>query len=476
MNARRATLADVAQAAGVSPTAASFVLSGRGRQMRISEEVVRRVRAAASELQYRPNNVSVSLRKGITRTIGFISDAVATTPHAGTLIKGALEAARERGNLLFIGETEGDQELERRLLQAMHDRRADGLILTSMYTREITVPRTLLDTPAVLLNALPKQPAAISSVIPDEITAGREAAAILLRAGHRDGIYLLGAGPGEGEWPPDSVAAVERLAGIGQALAAAGARYAGAFGCLDWEPEDGYRATQALLAAARPRALICFNDRLALGAFQALAAAGLRVPADVSIVSFDDDPIASWLKPQLTTLALPHYELGRRAVDVLFGGEDHPRFSREALVHRVSMPLRERASVCPPSSLDLRRSAEPDRQCRAPGSGSDRCGASDGEVPVATREIQRPDNQEEGCPSVGAVHEADEARAGRDTATRATRNPEAADVAVLPWIDQALQAGSRRTRPPPAQTFRSGVFVGCVHRDTSCGLRCRSFN
>ncbi len=353
MTARRVTLADVAQAAGVSPTAASFALSGRGRQMRISEEVVRRVREAASELQYRPNNVSVSLRKGITRTIGFISDTVATTPHAGTLIKGALEAARERGNLLFIGETEGDQELERRLIQAMHDRRADGLIFTSMYTREIAVPKTLLDTPAVLLNALPKQPAAISSVIPDEVAAGREAVAVLLRAGHRDGIYLIGAGPGELERPPDSVAAVERLAGIGQALDASGARYAGAFGCLDWEPEDGYRCTQALLAAARPRALICFNDRLALGAFQALAAAGLRVPADVSVISFDDDPIASWLKPQLTTLALPHYELGRRAVDVLFGGDDHPRSDPTATVHRVRMPLRDRDSVHHPSAIAL---------------------------------------------------------------------------------------------------------------------------
>ncbi len=325
MNARRVTLADVAQAAGVSPTAASFVLSGRGRQMRISDDVERRVRHAASELQYRPNNISVSLRKGITRTLGFVSDTVATTPYAGTLIKGALEAARERGNLLLIGETEGDQELEGPLIQAMHDRRADGLVLASMYTREITVPKALLDTPAVLLNALPKQPVAISSVIPDEIAAGRDAAAVLLRAGHRDGIYLVGAEPGEGARPPDSVAAIERLAGIGEALAAAGVRYDGAFGCLDWEPEDGYRSTQALLAVARPRALICFNDRLALGACQALAAAGLQVPADVSVVSFDDDPIASWLKPQLTTLALPHYELGRRAVDVLFGGEERPR-------------------------------------------------------------------------------------------------------------------------------------------------------
>jgi LacI family transcriptional regulator len=199
--------------------------------------------------------------------------------------------------------------------------------------------------PAVLLNALPKRPASISSVIPDEIQAGRDAAGVLLQAGHRDGIYLIGAAPGRDEMPPQSVAAAERLSGIGEALAAAGTGYAGAYGCLEWEPEDGYRVTRNLLAAARPRALICFNDRLALGAYQALHDGGLGVPADVSVISFDDDPIASWIKPKLTTLALPHYELGRQAIDVLFGDNDRPRATAEARVYRVPMPPRERDSI-----------------------------------------------------------------------------------------------------------------------------------
>ena len=168
---------------------------------------------------------------------------------------------------------------------------------------------------------------------------------MLLRAGHRDGIYLIGAGPAISQVPSKSVAAVERLVGIGEALAAAGTRFAGAFLCLEWEPAEGYHATRALLQAARPRALICFNDRLALGAYQALHDSGLEVPTDVSVVSFDDDPIASWVRPQLTTLALPHYELGRRAVDVLFGDGDRPRSNGEPRIHRVPMPLRERDSV-----------------------------------------------------------------------------------------------------------------------------------
>ena len=128
-------------------------------------------------------------------------------------------------------------------------------------------------------------------------------------------------------------------------MTAAGISWAGAYWCLEWEPADGYRAVEALLAAARPKALICFNDRLALGAYQALNDQGLQVPADVSVVSFDDDPIASWLKPQLTTLAIPHYELGRRAIDVLFGDGDRPQAPGEPALYRVPMPLRQRASV-----------------------------------------------------------------------------------------------------------------------------------
>ncbi|MEV4008985.1 LacI family DNA-binding transcriptional regulator [Nonomuraea angiospora] len=349
MSPRRVTLADVAKAAGVSRTTASLVLSGRGRELRISQDVEQRVLKAADELQYRPNIVSVGLRTGTTRTIGFISDTVATSRLAGDMIKGALEAARDRGFMLFIGETEGDAELESLLLQAMHDRQVDGLVLASMFTRTIKVPKAITATPAVLLNALPEQPTPLPAVLPDEVEAGRRAARILLEAGHRDGIYLIGAGPGLRDVPAESVAAVERLVGIREALGETGVKVAGARTCLDWQPEYGLAATRDLLRTAQPRALICFNDRIAMGVYQALDDFGLKVPADVSVVSFDDHPIASWMRPKLTTVALPHYELGRKAVDVLFTEIDRDRADSERVgdVHRVPMPVRSRESVAP---------------------------------------------------------------------------------------------------------------------------------
>lgn len=344
---KRVTLVDVARSAGVSQTAASFVLSGRREEMRISLDVEARVLQAVRETGYRPNIVSRGLRTGATQTIGFVSDTVATTPFAGHLIWGALDAAREHNHLLFTGETEGDPDLERQLIEAMHDRRVDGVVLASMYTRKIAVPQALLDGRAVLLNALPSRRSPIPSVVPDEAEAGSMAAQVLLDAGFSGGIYLIGAGPTASRVPKGSVAAVERLAGINEALRAAGVAVDGAVACADWQPEFGYQATRQLLDKVIPAALICFNDRLAFGAYQALAESGLNVPEDVSVVSFDDDLLASWMRPQLTTVALPHYELGRAAVELLLDSA-RQRADGRTPVHRIPMPLRNRDSVRQP--------------------------------------------------------------------------------------------------------------------------------
>ena len=114
---------------------------------------------------------------------------------------------------------------------------------------------------------------------------------------------------------------------------------------MDWQPELGYAATQKLIKRrARPEALICFNDRLALGAYNALADAGLEVPSDVSVVSFDDDPIASWVQPQLTSIAIPHYELGRKSIELLLDGAATAT-GTSGNVLRIPMPLQLRESV-----------------------------------------------------------------------------------------------------------------------------------
>ncbi len=136
-------------------------------------------------------------------------------------------------------------------------------------------------------------------------------------------------------------------------MSVAGVSLAGGVMRPDWQPAEGYEATRKLLKRAVPRALICFNDRLAVGAYQALQEEGIKVPDEVSVVSFDDEPVASWLRPQLTTIALPHYELGHKAIEVLLD-DDAKRPNNMARAHRVLMPLRERHSV---RTLDSKKPA-----------------------------------------------------------------------------------------------------------------------
>lgn len=333
----RVTLADVADRAGVSRAAASFVMSGR-QDMRIAVDTQARIRQAADDLGYRPNLNARSLRTGSSGTVAFVSDLVSSTPFAGAAVRGALEALRSAGSLLFMGETLGDDDLERQVLEGLIDRRVDGFLYASMFTRVVEVPGALSDLPHVLLNCLPRS-GDTTCVLPDDRGAGVTAARTLLEAGHRDGIYLLGSvAAGRIPW-----ALRERRAGITQVLRRAGTSLAGKLDVDEWEPEDGRVAIGSLLAdGVRPFAVICMNDRLALGAYQALQAFGMSIPTDVSVISFDDTSLAGWLQPALSSVALPHYELGHRAVELLLEGD------LKAGRQLIAMPLRVRDSVAAP--------------------------------------------------------------------------------------------------------------------------------
>ncbi|MBU2670908.1 LacI family DNA-binding transcriptional regulator [Actinoplanes bogorensis] len=335
MPPQRATLLQVAQRAGVSRSTASFVLAGRHLDMRISEDARQRVLRAAQELDYRPNLMARSLRTKVTRTIALVSDTLASDPYAGRVIQGALAAAVAHGHLLFIGESEGDPVIEEKLISDFLDRQVDAFLYASMSTRYVRLPKQLKGRTVVLLNCLTRGPSpAQHQVIPDELAAGWSAATTLIESGHRGGIHLVGS--------PGAFAGKERLAGIREGLTAADTRLAGTIEC-DWWPEPAYEAvSRALAGGLNPQALICLNDRIALGTYQALREAGRSIPDDVSVISFDDSELAAWLRPQLTSISLPHYQLGWQAVEKLLGPPSDPAVSR------LPMPVRRRDSIGKP--------------------------------------------------------------------------------------------------------------------------------
>ncbi|WP_130175922.1 LacI family DNA-binding transcriptional regulator [Cryobacterium sp. SO1] len=317
MAEKRVTLADVARRAGLSSAAASMILNGRPGT-RLSEDAHRRVRDAALQLGYRPNVAARSLRTDQTATIGFISDVVATTRFASGLIRGALAAAEEAGQVVFVLETGGDAGRETQAVRAMLDRQVEGLIFASMRAREVSVPEVPSGIPVVMLNATNALHG--NSVLPDEETGGAAAVRLLIEQGLGDAIVLLGRNDEIEQHTSATIA--QRMRGIRTGMSAHGHAFLDEVACLDWEPADGYAATTALLERRDDvRALLCMNDRLAFGAYQAIAETSLTIPESISIASFDDDEIAGYLRPALSTVALPHEAMGRAAVDMLLAAQ-----------------------------------------------------------------------------------------------------------------------------------------------------------
>lgn len=332
----RITLRDVAEHAGVSVTTVSFVLSGR-TDMRISEETADRVLHSARTVEYRAHLRPRAVPRRGGPVIGLVSDTVGSEAFAGEMIRGAVAAASERGHTVLLTETQGDPGLEASAIAALRDRGVERLLLATTGTMRLSIPPPLDGTPLVLLNCADRDRPDAVSVVPAEYDAGRRAARFLLDARHTDRIWLVG------EVPRVSWAGRRRLAGIRAGLRAAGLEIAGHRAC-NWWPEPARTAVADLLHAGRPTAIVTMNDRIALGAYQAAAAAGMRVPADLSVLSFDDSDLARWMDPGLTSVALPHFTMGRLAVQLLLDD------AAARGTHAVAMGLHARGSVAAPGA------------------------------------------------------------------------------------------------------------------------------
>lgn len=306
---RSPTIGDVARLAGVSPTTVSFVLNGVGS--RISERTTQRVRSAVRDLGYRPNATAKLLRTSRSDNIGFITDEIASTPHAGGIIVGAQDAAWESGKILMIVNTGLNRRIEELAVEMMLERQVEGIIYAAMYHRAVDPTKACGEVPAILLNCYSEDGGWVS-VVPDEVAGGRTATRVLLEKGHeRVGFINL---------PPGLSATVGRLEGYRQALEERGLEFDGSLVVYgDGRASGGYdRALELLRSEKPPTALFCGNDQTAMGAYEAIKELGLRIPEDVAVVGFDDEEIiAPRLRPPLSTVALPHYQMGKWAVDYL---------------------------------------------------------------------------------------------------------------------------------------------------------------
>ena len=304
-----ATIADVAERAGVSTATVSRVLAGVGRAR---PETQARVLEAARELDYRPSEVARSLKRRSTQTLGLIITDI-ENPYFPELVRSVEDAARAAGFSVLLCNAADDPEREASYLDLLVDRRVDGLIIaaSSLGVRQgewLMAP----PIPVVLVNTAAPD-ADLPTIMSDNEGGGRVATEHLLALGHRRFGYLMP--------PPRNVDAPARLAGVRRALTAAGVpRDALTIAHGEALVGGGEAAANDLIdRAPETTAIVAYNDLMAIGALRALRRRGRRVPADTSVIGFDDVPVAAYVDPPLTTISQRTEEMGRWAVTRLTG-------------------------------------------------------------------------------------------------------------------------------------------------------------
>ncbi|MCG0238910.1 MAG: LacI family transcriptional regulator [Firmicutes bacterium] len=325
-----ATIKDVARAAGVSPSTVSRVLAGHPR---ISQATRERVLQAMQELNYHPNAIARSLVTRTSRTIGLITsrptEQAFANPFFPEVIRGIGSVLEEEGYNLLLATTHGEDDDYEACMRLFRGRQVDGVILTSSRLGDRLIAALVAEEqPFVLIGRpLDAEGRPVYSeahwVNNDNVAAAQTAVEHLLSLGHRRIGFVNG--------PPHWVFTYDRLEGYRTALARAGIAY---------DPDlvlsghitqqDGGRALERLLSLPDPpTAIVAVDDTLALGVLDAALRRGLRVPEDLAVVGFNDDPITAWTRPTLTTVRIPVFELGvmaaRMLVSILRGQPVRPR-------------------------------------------------------------------------------------------------------------------------------------------------------
>lgn len=333
-----ARLRDVATAAGVSISTVSAVLNGRTLN-RYPESTQERVRQAARAVGYRPNNLARDLRSTRTRLIGMVSDLITTTPYAHQLVEGAQAVAAASGHMLVVVSTGREAGDPWASAQALRDYRVQGIVFASMTQRAIELPAESLALPVVLANERDvedRHPA----VIGDEKLASHTATQHLISAGHGAITYLGFAGEG-------LLGPTLRQQGYEEAMGGANLKPRVVVGSTFTTRAARTAMADHLAGSDRPTAVVCANDQLAMGVYQAAQARRLQIPRDLSVVGYGDwRLLAEELDPPLTTMAIPYAQIGATAVDLLIRRLDGSEILPGP--HVLPMELIERDSVAPP--------------------------------------------------------------------------------------------------------------------------------
>jgi LacI family transcriptional regulator len=304
------TLRDVAVRAGVHPATASRALNPETRIL-VSEDTARRVLDAAADLGYRPNPVARSLRTRRSHTVGVLIPDL-NNPLFPPIVRGLEDRLAAAGYVALIGNTDSDDERERMVFEQMRARHVDGLVLATARLRHpLLAEASRAEMPVVLINRL-AQDYSFPSVSVDNERGVRMAVAHLSALGHRRIAHIAG--------PQEMSTGLSRYRGFVIAMESIRLPvdddlvvFAKAF-----TVEEGLRCARLLLDRGTGcTAIAAANDMLAVGCYAALDDVGLSCPDDISVVGFNDMPFIDRLRPPLTTIRFPHYQVGTEAAQLL---------------------------------------------------------------------------------------------------------------------------------------------------------------
>jgi LacI family transcriptional regulator len=302
----------------VHPSTVSRVLNPETRSM-VTREIAERVALMAEELGYRPNPFAYSLKTNRSRLVGvLVPDLV--NPIFPPMIRGIEAVLEEAGYTAIVANTDNQEERERVILERMGERQVDGLILATAQRADATVSRRRdAGLPFVLINRTIDSPP-VFAVVNEDRAGIRMAVEHLASLGHRRIAHIAG--------PQGLSTGHRRLEGFREIVMAAGLEVDPNLivSAAGYAEKEGRKALADLLARTRDfTAVVAANDLLALGCYDALEEQGLRCPDDISITGFNDMPFVDKLRPPLTTVRIPLYEIGADAARLLLGQlGDHP--------------------------------------------------------------------------------------------------------------------------------------------------------
>jgi DNA-binding LacI/PurR family transcriptional regulator len=304
---RPASIKDVARVAGVSHSTVSRALQNSPV---VNPKTAAKIRRIARDLGYRPSAVARGLVTQKTRTIGVVVTTIAD-PFVSEVVIGIEMAANDNGYSVFLADSNADPAREKSVVHSFAERRVDGIVVTSSRVGALYTPLlSEMMVPIVLINN--QHPGQfVHSVMIDNLPASRDATNHLISLGHRRIAYV---GDRYGHHSD-----TERFAGYREALEQAALPFLPELVVHgDGKPEGGAPAMNKLLCLPNPpTAVFCYNDMTALGVLGSIHMHGLRVPADISLIGFDDLFFASYTQPQLTTVRQPMRQMGRMAMENL---------------------------------------------------------------------------------------------------------------------------------------------------------------